>query len=150
MNYDELIRCLRDCWDESTGPTCDCDHCLFRGHIVEDVCYTDYTKCETAMVLAAADAIDELEFACNRYEKDYKALCDYLPKWIPVTERLPVYILGGEPLANMYLCYHVSEPMSWYQIDWWDGKKFVFKRQGRNDRVTHWMKPPAPPKEVGG
>lgn len=37
----------------------------------------------------AADAIEELEFACNRYEKDYKDLCTYLPKWIPTTERLP-------------------------------------------------------------
>lgn len=65
MNYDELIRCLRDCWDDSTGPTCDCGHCLFRDKIVDDVDYTDYTKCETAMVLAAADAIEELSKYVN-------------------------------------------------------------------------------------
>lgn len=33
----------------------------------------------------AANAIEDLEFACDHY---YKALCDYLPKWIPVTSRL--------------------------------------------------------------
>lgn len=35
----------------------------------------------------ANDAIEELEFACNRYEKDYKDLCAYLPKWIPIESR---------------------------------------------------------------
>lgn len=30
----------------------------------------------------AADAIEDLEFACNRYEKDYKDLCAYLPNMI--------------------------------------------------------------------
>lgn len=44
---------------------------------------------EESWMLQAADAIEDLEFACDHYEKDYKALCDYLPKWIPVTERLP-------------------------------------------------------------
>ncbi len=45
---------------------------------------------------AAADAIEDLEFACKRYEKDYKDLCAYLPRWIPVTERLPECDLGTE------------------------------------------------------
>ena len=42
-----------------------------------------------SLLAEAADAIEDLEFACNRYEKDYKDLCAYLPKWIPVTEALP-------------------------------------------------------------
>ena len=35
----------------------------------------------------AADAIEELEMCCNHLERDYKALCAYLPKWIPVTDK---------------------------------------------------------------
>ena len=67
-DYSELVRCIRDCWDESVGESgiCDCDHCMFKDKIKvvrdehgEEI-YTDYTTCETAMVLAAADAIESL------------------------------------------------------------------------------------------
>jgi len=72
-DYSELVRCIRDCWDESVGERvedatiCDCDHCMFKDKIKvvrdehgEEI-YTDYTTCETAMVLAAADAIEALQ-----------------------------------------------------------------------------------------
>lgn len=128
MNYDELVRRLRERAERFS----------YDGWIDTAIWFEK-----------AADAIEELQKdrVCRIVEHDGVTELSVVPRWIPVTERLPVYILDGEPLANMYLCYHVSEPMSWYQIDWWDGEKFVFKRQGRNDRVTHWMKPPAPPKE---
>lgn len=67
-DYSDLVRCLRDCFGKETDEDyiCDCDHCLFKDKIEvvrddggEEI-YTDYTTCETAMVLAAADAIEEL------------------------------------------------------------------------------------------
>ena len=70
------------------------------------------------------------------------------PFWIPVSDRLPRYDIHGDKLSNMYLCYHVSDCFSWYQVDWWDGVKFAFKRDGKNDHVTHWMPLPPPPEDT--
>lgn len=85
-DYSELVRCMRDCWDESVGERdgdttiCDCDHCLFKDKIEvvpddngEEI-YTDYTTCETAMVLAAADAIESLMDKLNRREETITVL----------------------------------------------------------------------------
>lgn len=103
----------------------------------------------------AADAIEDLEFACNRYEKDYKDLCAYLPKWIPVKERLPEE--DGDYLA--YVCLDDNEPFvsvlpfdanvpafgcweEYYSPETygWAGSDF-FEIKG----VTHWMPLPEPP-----
>lgn len=42
-----------------------------------------------SVCLEAADAIEEAEMNFRHLERAYKELCSYLPKWIPVTERLP-------------------------------------------------------------
>ena len=148
MNYEELIRCLRDCWDESTGPICDCDNCLFRDKIVDDVGYTDYTKCETAMVLAAAAAIEELTAELEYTRRQYDLAVEDLEKigwgeWIPVTERLPEktgeYLVCGQwrgKPAETWVC----ELISFGKIKGW-------ANEARNPAVTHWMPLPEPPKE---
>ena len=67
-DYTDLIRCLRDCFGfpTETDYTCDCDNCVMRDKIEEhsyedgEPFYTDYTKCESALALAAADAIESL------------------------------------------------------------------------------------------
>lgn len=67
-DYTDLIRCLRDCFGfpTETDYTCDCDNCVMRDKIEEhsyedgEPFYSDYTKCESALALAAADAIEEL------------------------------------------------------------------------------------------
>lgn len=67
-DYTDLIRCLRDCFGfpTETDYTCDCDNCVMRDKIEEhsyedgEPFYTDYTKCESALALAAADAIEDL------------------------------------------------------------------------------------------
>lgn len=89
------------------------------------------------------DAIEDLEFACNRYERDYKDLCAYLPKWIPVTERLPfaesgnvsekVLVTDGQDVAIAeWFNFEMCEPFWSYT--------------GMGD-ITHWQPLPAPPKE---
>lgn len=67
-DYTDLIRCLRDCFGfpTETDYTCDCDNCVMRDKIEEhafedgEPFYNDYTKCESALALTAADAIEEL------------------------------------------------------------------------------------------
>lgn len=67
-DYTDLIRCLRDCFGfpTETDYTCDCVNCVMRDKIEEhsyedgEPFYADYTKCESALALAAADAIEDL------------------------------------------------------------------------------------------
>lgn len=67
-DYTDLIRCLRDCFGfpTETDYTCDCDNCVMRDKIEEhsyedgEPFYTDYTKCESSLAIAAADAIEDL------------------------------------------------------------------------------------------
>lgn len=66
-DYTDLIRCLRDCFGfpTETDYTCDCDNCIMRDKIEEHSYedgepFYDYTKCESALALAAADAIEDL------------------------------------------------------------------------------------------
>lgn len=67
-DYSDLVRCLRDCFGfpTETDYTCDCDNCLMRDKIEEhtykdgEPYYSDYTRCESELALAAADAIEEL------------------------------------------------------------------------------------------
>ena len=94
----------------------------------------------------AADAIDDLEFACNRYEKDYKDLCAYLTKWIPVTEQPPLKV--GDDGYNGYLVY----ANGYYEVADYTTDKFdnvlCFHVNGEYEPdVTHYMPLPEPPKE---
>ena len=67
-DYSDLVRCLRDCFGKETDEDyiCDCDNCIMRDKIEEhsdedgEPFYTDYTKCESSLALAAADAIESL------------------------------------------------------------------------------------------
>ena len=123
--YDELIKRLR--WCASYDPRI----------VIQD--------CNEA-----ADAIEELEFACNRYEKDYKDLCAYLPKWIPVTERLPEekinpYTNDFEPIIcstnfGDVRVYKYGTPIGWNEPHFWNGAGIM------DWYVTHWMPLPEPPK----
>ena len=105
---------------------------------------------EENLMLEAADAIEELEFACNRYEKDYKDLCAYLPKWIPVGERLPEEKINPhthdfEPIIcstnfGDVRVYKYGTPIGWNEPHFWNGAGIM------DWYVTHWMNLPAPPK----
>ena len=147
--YDELVKRI---WECASGECFNCSQ------------YTPTTNasvCQKELMKQAADAIEDLEFACNRYEKDYKALCAYLPKWIPVAERLPektgVYLAWmkwdltepeEEPSASP-IEYDAEEEAfgrwkSYYDAETfgWAGEDFI-----RYEGITHWMPLPTPPKE---
>lgn len=97
----------------------------------------------------AADAIEELQQIAGHYEetaKDYfKDVCYYLervPKWVPVTERLPEYgervlVFGG---VTMYVAYYDKNRYggeSWHKLN----------SKSHYCNPTHWMPLPEPPKE---
>lgn len=100
----------------------------------------------------AADAIEELQATVEGYksstnmvfvEKDGETVIEFVPRWIPVTERLPK---EGEFVlvhGNLYPNKHdggviaVSKRMDW---NYWQGF-------GRERNITHWMPLPQPPKE---
>jgi len=91
----------------------------------------------------AADAIEEEDMAFRQLERDYKVLCGNLPKWIPVTERLP----------EKYDCYYLVVLNNWntdfclYTKEKGFGMYITPKWLDANDEVTHWMPLPEPPKE---
>ena len=89
----------------------------------------------------AADAIEELSKSLDDMNEANIALYGALPKWIPVTERLPekdgafitAYSKGGVS-QNWYMPFHHGGG-KWYQNSEDTGE------------VTHWMPLPQPPKE---
>ena len=123
----------------------------------------------------ANDAIEELQGKAKVLEKLADKWCEAVPKWIPVTERLPesgVHVLlacktwGG----NKYVCdgFHTekfSQPTEFYEdIDadyseetdeyyfpegWWEVIKNWddYSCVAIEDTVTNWMPLPQPPKE---
>lgn len=103
----------------------------------------DYTY---RLILAAADAIDQLEALCKRQEAKLVELTEELaskPRWVPVAERLP-------EKNGPYLCCwkasadekkHIARIMVWRaDTGWmnaWD--------EPMSNYVTHWMSLPQPP-----
>ena len=81
-DYSDLVRCLRDCFSDVTDTecTCDCDNCLMKDKIIEytyddgQTYDTDYTMCESALALTAADAIESLMDKLNRREETITVL----------------------------------------------------------------------------
>lgn len=126
--YDELIKKLRECTEEMNG--------------------------EKTLWHQAADSIEELQKITTHYEEESKgwwlAACDakeererlkeQIPRWIPVTERLPEKI--GYYLAHIANINQMS--MATDVVALWDGNHFYVSSFVA---VTHWMPLPKPPKD---
>lgn len=104
-----------------------------------------------SILTEAADTIEEEDMAFRHLERDYKELCAHLPKWIPVTERLPEegeIVLGYTPCDGyMFVgkCYTYKfgneTDVNWQIITAMRSTRTMKKK------VTHWMPLPEPPKE---
>ena len=140
--YEELIKRLRNCTSDTVE---DCAECPYQGGYKG-------TYCMNGLIEEAADVIEEEDMNFRHLERDYKELCAYLPKWIPVTDRLPEKPYGcmvivwdnpygsGDPFLNYYPEYIGFDGESWNDGD---GEKIPFE-------VVYWMKMPEipePPKE---
>lgn len=132
---EEIVKLLRGC---VLGRETLCDTCVCTGN-------TPYS-CEKELVLIAADRLEELEAK--------------LPRWIPVTERLPEkdgsYLVSRKHKSGFRTQDVIKFAQNGDLIDPYDlhGEKNVWYYYdseyghipARN--VTHWMPLPEPPKEV--
>ena len=111
------------------------------------------------MMRDAADAIEELQQIANHYEEESKgwwlAACDakeererlkeQIPKWIPVSERLPK---NDEFVIVTVKDERGDYPYIYSDFGWYFAKAecWIVDNEKRND-ITHWMPLPKPPKE---
>lgn len=134
--YEELVKRLRRCEQFK------CRECE----------YEQIMGCRAKLDAEAADAIEELSRDLDSMNDANIALYGALPKWIPVTERLPeepygcLAIVWDSPRydGDMFLNYY-PEFVGWDGETWndADGEEIPFD-------VVYWMKMPQipkPPKE---
>lgn len=130
MKYDELIKELKEC--DACLRFC-VEYCPKTSKLNKD------GKCPTTLTKKAADAIEELQ---NRLEQ---ALYMPLPKWIPVTERLPgmgeVVLVYGKR-GGIYTAEHNRNGC-------WPGSFWKLNSKSHHCDPTHWMPLPEPPKDGG-
>ena len=94
------------------------------------------------LLLKAADAIEELQAQLMYSNDAAKAIAGKIPKWIPVTERLPedhVSVLTCDGIGNVHIFSH------------YHGFAFPFGIKPTDPRyymVKWWMPLPEPPKEI--
>jgi len=148
--YEELIESSRAC---AMGYNGNCDRCLFCGmsNDKDGDCYQQLHK-------AAADAIEGLSGLIDHYggETGIKNLQEYaskywdtlekIPRWIPVTERLPeehkdvLAIAQWKDNHEVTICYGRKYKTRWYLLS--EPGELL-----KGFDVTHWMPLPEPPKE---
>jgi hypothetical protein len=132
--YDELITKIRRC---ATDPM----HCLSCGEDKDGRCFARLMK-------QAADAIEERMRDLDSMNEACIALYGALPRWIPVTERLP------EAWRRVIVCAKHDGGLSVWDSARWSGKRWEKEMEVCYDYwveidepVTHWMPLPEPPKE---
>lgn len=122
--------------------------------LVEKLREKEHTLGETfRLFYEAADAIEQLQksicphYIRNVHDRGDDSLCSKfkcevaaVPKWIPVTERLP----EDEPLGVRVLCCLTKKRRGWSWVDdrlFMDGK--FWHPKGQKGKVTHWMPLPS-------
>lgn len=144
--YEELINSLRYCATHSCmGEAPALTGCT----AIYDDAPKDCDSCNAVLQWQAADAIEELETACDQYEKNYKNLCEYLPKWIPVTERLPKTreSILGKKSSKVIVAFRFDDGTQGTDTAHTLNGEWVFEDHitvvART--ITHWRPLPAPP-----
>ena len=136
----ELVKDLRFCANSSEA----CSSCNRKNQ----------RRCQDQLHNEAADAIEELQQTVEHYkgcaDDWYKEACDYkaaLPRWIPVTERLPedfkAVLVYTPKFLNQFMAYHKDDGWRVWSPQDNHGVPFI---NGQGE-ITHWMPLPEPPKE---
>ena len=159
MMYDELVKRLReeaDCPDNYAE-----DSCLMReaADAIEELSKQLLEMGQVGKFLLDVHKINSKMVAPESVPTDsewwshYKALLEvlYLPRWIPVTERLPEQRINQNTWDFEYvLCattfgdvrpFKYGRQIGQGDAHFWNGAGYV------DAYVTHWMPLPEPPKE---
>ena len=138
--YDELVNLLRRCGKQK------CKNCE----------YEYVLGCVTKMNEKAADAIEELSMKLHgdeaaiagmQREIERMVVADK-PGWIPVTKRLPEKT--NHYLVHVKCGYDGKFVSAWEQVAWFCEKFYWEHMHGDEvfeEKITHWMPLPEPPKE---
>ena len=130
--YDEIVRRLREC---ASG---ECFNC---SQFTET---TNASVCSKELMKQAADAIEERCQQVDKFAEEAARLYAKLPRWIPVTERLPEQ-------GKRYLVIRFDEvtKTQFIYILWHDAHDLWWNRLYKGQyNVTHWMPLPELPNEV--
>ena len=130
--YEELIKALKNCGSPGCGHYCS-NGCVMSPDGTA-------TCGQTPLLRKAANVIEELS---AKYEKALRDLVKQveLPKWIPVTERLPEE-------HKRYLAVSIEPWFGTTVVDElrWNGK-WMYDGEETKATVMYWMPLPEPPKE---
>jgi hypothetical protein len=148
----DLVNALR-CISSPGGPKGDCKKCPFYKtelvpeDLVNEVGVTDWSSCDVdAVGFAAADQIDNMNTHILALQKEIEKLRCQVPRWIPVTERLPVcdaqvlVTVSGKPKENITLDGAVE--LATLYSDGWCLETWP---EWTDANVTYWMPLPKPP-----
>ena len=148
MRDQELVNALR-CVSTAGGPMGDCKKCPFyKTELVPEdlagkVNLTEWSSCDVdAVGLAAADRIANQSTHIAALQQEIEKLRGQLPRWIPVTDRLPELQSWGasevvlgliksenapslNKLHNLTLCVYCDNG--------------IWSMPGRYVAITHWM-----------
>ena len=144
--YEELINSLRYCATHSCmGEAPALTGCT----AIYDDAPKDCDSCNAVLQWRAADAIEELQGRAKVLEKVADKWCEAVPRWIPVTERLPKERRNPNTSDFEYvLCttiwgdvrpFKYGTQIGQRVAHFWNGAGYV------DAYVTHWMPLPAPP-----
>lgn len=154
MRDQELVNALR-CVSTAGGPIGDCKKCPFykTEPVPEDLAgkvnLTEWSSCDVdAMGLAAADRIANQNTHIAALQQEIETLRAQLPRWIPVTERLPELQSCGVSTVVLGLIKSENEPSlnKLYDLTlcvYCDNG--IWSMPGRYVAITHWMPLPEPP-----
>ena len=154
MRDTNLVNALR-CTSTAGGPMGDCAKCPFykTEPVPEDLAgkvnLTEWSSCDVdAVGLAAADQLENQSAHIAALQQEIEKLRGQLPRWIPVTDRLPELQSWGasevvlgliksenapslNKLHNLTLCVYCDNG--------------IWSMPGRYVAITHWAPLPEPP-----
>lgn len=156
MRDQELVNALR-CVSTAGGPMGDCKKCPFykTEPVPEDLAgkvnLTEWSSCDVdAVGLAAADRIANQSTHIAALQKEIEKLRGQLPRWIPVTERLPENQGWYHVAIRDEKTKKISVELDSYAIE--TAKKFGHEigfckddRWDGREKVLAWMPLPEPP-----
>lgn len=130
--YDDIVKRLRELASipEHCENVSDCDKCT-----KEEICLSFTNKRIIEVATQAADAIENLQAQLMFSNDAAKKIAEKVPKWIPVTERLPDNGVTVLAYYNGFMTEAFYANNQWHEL----ATYAIIP-------TTYWMQRPEPPK----